>query len=150
MPTREVGTGAVMIEGFQPEEALMAAPPSEGSVQATTGNATATSPLIGTVVDGAAPVVDVVEPSLLDPVEPMTEDPQPASSAQPATAVARLPRRRLTGRGVRSTNGVRVMSVDDRPAQPCSDSQVGFPGDHDVDVCVKVIPGPGTSVGVDR
>ena len=110
-PTREVGTGARMMVGFQPDGALMADPPLDGSVQAITGKATATSPMTGTVVDGAPPTVVEVGLTLVDAVVPRSDVPQPASSAEQATQRTDnfLPVRHRGANGGWSTEGIDVM-----------------------------------------
>jgi len=74
--------------GFHPEESSGA---PDALVQATTGNATATSPVIGivVVVTGAGSVVDVPEESAL------SDEPQPATrmpAVRATTTTVHLPR----------------------------------------------------------
>ncbi len=74
--------------GLHPLAALIGASPLAGSVQATTGNATATSPFTGTVVDGLPDELVSADgpPVVVD--EPRRLLPQPASINSPRTAVA--------------------------------------------------------------
>jgi len=96
------------MDGFQAPCAGTAAPTRPGAPQVTTGKATATSPLTGTVVDGvldddtdvAVPVVDVV---------PRSEEPQPASTVSPSAVNAGMSRA-WVGRDRREWAGSRVTS----------------------------------------
>ena len=100
MPTSAVGMGASRTVGFHPE--LPSGVP-EAVVHATTGNATATSPVSGEVVavvavGAAAPPAGVGEVVVADP---MSELPHPASTPPTAnrhnaaaTAEGRTRRRR--------------------------------------------------------
>jgi len=123
-PTRDVGIGAKMMVGFQPDEDLMVDPPLAGSMQAITGKATATSPLMGTVVGGVAPPAVDVDVTPVDVVVPSSDVPQPASSPSPATDSAdRCLRMRQQGTGDgRSSGGIRVIA---QTIGPHTDPAVG-------------------------
>ena len=83
-----MGTGANRMVGFHPLVALMGAPPLAGSVHATTGNATATSPFTGTVVEGLSDAVPSADGPPVDDDVPRRLLPHPASIDRPRTATA--------------------------------------------------------------
>jgi hypothetical protein len=117
-----------MIVGFQPDADLMALPPLAGSVQATTGKATAISPLTGTVVVVALPDAVEVEMTPVDEVEPRRDVPQPARTTRPAAANADSGRPVV--RRVGSRLGLRIIIPDDRPGHR-ADEGTRAPGGQD-------------------
>ena len=96
--------------GLQPDLDLIALPPNAGSAQVTTGNATATSPLRGTVVDVALPPVAVAEVTPVDEVVPRSDEPQPVSRPNPATITVTAASRRVIPWRGRTWGGVRVIT----------------------------------------
>ena len=97
--------------GLHPDRDLIGAPPLLGLLQATTGKATATSPLTGTVVVGPPEPVDE-DPCAVDDVAASREVPHPVSAARASNGARHSPlftvRRRLQVRTERA-----IMGTDD-------------------------------------
>ena len=96
--------------GLQPDLDLIALPPNAGSVQLTTGNATATSPLRGTVVDVVLPPLAAAEATPVDDVVPRSDEPQPVSMPNPATITVTAASRRVAPWRGRTWGSVRIIT----------------------------------------
>jgi uncharacterized membrane protein len=105
--------GAIRMVGSQPEREA-ADPPEDGPVHATTGNATATSPFTGTVVEGELDDVETDDAARVEAVVSRSEVPHPASTVRPSTEATER-RRAGVHRRHRAGTGFLVMMHDDRP-----------------------------------
>ena len=94
----------------------MATPPYAGSVQATTGKATATSPSTGTVVGGAPGEVVFDESAPVEEVEPRRELPHPVRRVSPSTHATGTSTSGVR-RHLRFRTGFHVMMHDDTPGR---------------------------------